>query len=148
MPGRSRQTGAGGRAAGEAGRSAEEAAALYLRRLGYRIVSRNYRCRQGEIDIIAWDGPNLVFVEVRQRTDGGLAAESIDSRKRRKIVAAARHYLYRLAGQAAELPPCRFDAVCLALPPAGQAEAGAGEAGAGETAITLLKNAFDLSDLY
>ena len=43
----------------------EAAAAQYLAHVGYTIVERNYRCRTGEIDLVAWDGDQLVFVEVR-----------------------------------------------------------------------------------
>ena len=47
------------------GSRSERAAARFLKSLGYRVVTRNYRCRHGEIDLIALDGRCLVFVEVR-----------------------------------------------------------------------------------
>lgn len=93
------------------GRDAEALAATYLQRQGLRIVERNWRCRFGEIDLIARDGPSLVFIEVRARTSlryGG-AAESIDRRKRSRLIAAASQYL---AG-AGSHTPCRFDAVLI-----------------------------------
>ena len=76
-----------------------------------RIVARNYRCRQGEVDLVAKDGETLVFVEVRWRSGDrfGGAAESIDARKLKRMAKAARHYL---AGQGADRP-CRFDAVLI-----------------------------------
>jgi putative endonuclease len=91
------------------GLAAERLAASYLVDHGLVVSQRNYRCRYGEIDIIARDGATLVFVEVRQRaTDSfGGAAESITAAKRIRLVAAARHYLARLR----KMPPCRFDAV-------------------------------------
>ena len=49
------------------GAAGEKAAAKYLRRRGYRIVARNYRCRGGEIDLIALDADTIVFVEVKTR---------------------------------------------------------------------------------
>ena len=94
------------------GAGAERAAETFLLRRGLRIVARNYRTPRGEIDIIADDGGTLVFVEVRMRSGGafGGAEESIDRRKRQRIVAAARHFL--ASGASAE-PPCRFDAMLL-----------------------------------
>ena len=91
------------------GSAAERLAASYLIQQGLVVSQRNYRCRYGEIDIIARDGATLVFVEVRQRASEsfGGAAESITAAKRARLVAAARHYLARLRS----IPACRFDAV-------------------------------------
>jgi len=93
------------------GAAAEALAARFLQARGVRIVERNYRCRGGEIDIIARDGSTLVFVEVRlRRSDAfGGAAASITAAKRRRLGLAARHYLGRLGRE----PPCRFDAILL-----------------------------------
>lgn len=98
-------------ARGEAGRRAEALAAVFLEGRGLAIVERNFRCRRGEIDIIARDGQTLVFVEVRLRSrqDYGGAAASITAAKRSRLAAAALFYLGRLA----RTPPCRFDAVLL-----------------------------------
>ena len=95
-----------------AGQDAEDIAAAYMESRGLKIVARNYRCRFGEIDIIAEDQGTLVFVEVRMRTrtDFGTAAESIHAAKRRRLVAAARHYLARTRADRA----CRFDAFLVA----------------------------------
>jgi putative endonuclease len=92
------------------GAAAEAAAAAFLARQGLHLVCANYRCRFGEIDLVLRDGATIVFVEVRLRTHSafGGAAASIDSRKRSRIIAAARHYL---AGKPEV--PCRFDAVLL-----------------------------------
>jgi putative endonuclease len=94
-----------------AGGEAEEAAARYLARHGLEILRRNYRTRQGEIDLIAREGATLVFVEVRLRTSErfGGALGSIHARKRRRIEAAARHFLMRFKRE----PACRFDVVTL-----------------------------------
>ncbi len=77
------------------GAAAEEAACRYLLRQGLTCLSRNYRCRQGEIDLVMADGDCLVFVEVRQRRTirYGSASESVDRRKQQKLIQAARHYL-------------------------------------------------------
>ena len=92
-----------------AGGAAEEAAERFLARNRLLIVERNYRTRQGEIDLIAREGETLVFVEVRMRSGSGFggALESITAAKRRRLVAAARHYLSKLTRE----PPCRFDVV-------------------------------------
>jgi putative endonuclease len=96
------------------GEAAEELAARLLAKKGLVVVARNYRTRFGEVDLVARDGATLVFVEVRARTWAafGGAAGSIDARKQRRIVAAARHYLARLGTE----PPCRFDVVTLQGP--------------------------------
>jgi putative endonuclease len=111
-------------AAQAAGDAAEEAAARHLERHGLGIVARNYRTRLGEIDLVAQEGPVLVFVEVRSRADArhGGALESITASKRRRIVAAARHFLSRLGHE----PRCRFDVVAVE-----------------EETTTWLKGAFD-----
>ena len=56
------------------GNGYEQKAAEFLRREGYEILERNFRCRQGEIDLIAREGVYLVFVEVKYRRDGGSGA--------------------------------------------------------------------------
>lgn len=93
------------------GRNAETLAARYLESRGLTIVERNYRCRYGEIDLIARDGLTLVFVEVRARRSRafGGAAASITAAKRNKLRRTALHYLAALGRS----PRCRFDAVLL-----------------------------------
>ena len=93
------------------GAAAEERAARFLATRGLRVIARNYRCRFGEIDLIAWDADAIVFVEVRMRRSSafGGAIGSIDRRKQKKLTLTARHYLSRLARE----PRCRFDAVLL-----------------------------------
>ncbi len=92
------------------GDAAEQLALEYLQHHGLVLLARNYRCRMGEVDLIMRDGATLVFVEVRLRGKGAFAsaAESIDARKQRRIVAAAMHYLMRQREA-----PCRFDCVLL-----------------------------------
>lgn len=92
------------------GHDAEQLAADYLSRRGLRIVARNFRCRSGEIDLIAEDGGQTVFVEVRLRRGQafGGAAASISPEKQRRLASAARYYL---AGKSER--PCRFDAILL-----------------------------------
>jgi putative endonuclease len=101
-------------AARHRGAEAEELAARLLANRGLVVVARNYRTRFGEVDLVARDGATLVFVEVRARRWAafGGAAGSVDTRKQKRIVAAARHYLARLGTE----PPCRFDVVTLQGP--------------------------------
>ena len=77
------------------GKRGEELAADYLWAAGCSIVTSNYRCPWGEIDLIARDGDELAFVEVRTRrtTTFGTPRESITRRKANHLVAAAQHYL-------------------------------------------------------
>lgn len=94
-----------------AGGDGELRAEAFLARQGLEIVARNFSTRLGEIDLVACDGPTLVFVEVRLRSDArfGGAAASITPAKQRRIVQAARQYLLGVK----PVPPCRFDVVAL-----------------------------------
>jgi putative endonuclease len=94
------------------GASAEADAAQLLIAAGYRIVERNFRCKAGELDIIARDGDVLVFVEVRSRSDDehGTAAEMIGRTKQHRVVRVARCYL---AARAPAFDECRFDIVAI-----------------------------------
>ena len=78
------------------GRKGEQMAADALRARGYRIVERNFRCRYGEIDLIAEEQNDLVFVEVKTRrgTAFGHPEEAVTLTKRRKLVEVATYYLY------------------------------------------------------
>lgn len=101
------------------GAAGEDAAVALLRRSGYRILARNYRCPRGELDIVAEDGDELVFVEVRTRRPGAMVGplESIDARKQRQIVRAAEQYLLAKGGFER---PWRVDVVAVELNAAGQ----------------------------
>lgn len=79
------------------GRRGEELAGRHLETLGLRIRERNVRLPPGELDLVAEDGPTLVFVEVRttgQQTFGS-AAESVTGQKRRRLIRLAQTYLQR-----------------------------------------------------
>ncbi len=79
----------------ELGRSSEDEAVLFLRRNGFRVLERNYRCRLGEVDIVARDGDYVVFVEVRSSRTGSFVHPkySIGPRKMRTIGKVALNYL-------------------------------------------------------
>lgn len=93
------------------GAEAEAMAATFLEKKGLKVIYRNYRCRLGEIDLIALDGHTTVFIEVRQRASSayGGAAYSITHTKKQRLLRAARHYLSRLRS----MPQCRFDALLI-----------------------------------
>ena len=98
----------------ERGDWGEERAARYLRLHGYRILERNFRCRQGEIDIIARKGNIVAFVEVKQRKDAshGEAREFVTLSKQRRILSAAELWLVKTG---CELQP-RFDVIEIYAP--------------------------------
>lgn len=89
----------------------EQKAADYLALAGYRLIEKNYRCRVGEIDLIAVQGSYLVFVEVKYRSDtkAGYGYEAVDWRKQKKIRRTALWYLTEKKIPASQ--PCRFDVV-------------------------------------
>jgi len=99
----------------------EETAAKHLSGKGFRILERGYRARFGEIDIIARDGEELVFVEVKARQSRGCGdpLESITAAKRRRILRAASLYLQSTGAWDS---PCRFDIVAIRIGPGGEEE--------------------------
>ena len=94
---------------GETGKLGEDAACAYLEKKGYRIVSRNYHSKDGEVDIISTLGAYLVFTEVKTRKQNTLVSgfEAVDERKRRKIYLTAVKYM---AENETDLQP-RFDVI-------------------------------------
>lgn len=93
----------------QTGAAYEERAARWMESRGIRILEKNFRCRQGEIDLIARDGKYLVFVEVKYRKNSasGYPAEAVDVRKQRRIADTALYYCY--THKIPESQPCRFD---------------------------------------
>lgn len=91
------------------GSQAEADAESFLKNLGYSIIHRNFRCKLGEIDIIARDDATVVFVEVKSRASSsfGLAQEFVSVSKRRKLIKAAFIYIQQKRLDC----PMRFDVV-------------------------------------
>ena len=79
------------------GRQGEDAAIEYLQQQNYTILDRNFYCHFGEIDVVAWDGEFVVFIEVKSRsnTSFGLPRQAVDWRKQKTIVKCAEYWLYR-----------------------------------------------------
>jgi len=111
------------------GAQGERAAERFLRRQGYTIVARNYRCRSGEVDLIALDRATLVFIEVKTRAQPGFGTpfESVHRRKQRQIQRAAQQYI---AENRLDDRDARFDVVGVWLENGG-------------VKCELVKNAFD-----
>lgn len=113
------------------GAAAEELAAANLIEKGYRILDRNWRCRQGELDIIAETKETLVVIEVRSRsgtTSFGTPSESVNARKIMQVRSTAQQYIHQKRYYER---PIRFDVISVLL-------------GADLTAISLehIENAF------
>lgn len=112
------------------GRNWERVAESMLCRRGLRILTRNYLCRSGEIDLVMLDGPVLVFVEVRYRHSDryGSGADSVTWSKQCRIVSAARQFLGRHPKYGQH--PARFDVVSIGR-------------GASGVEINWIRSAFD-----
>ena len=110
------------------GRSAEALALQHLIDSGLRLIERNWSCRSGELDLVMLDGDTVVFVEVRYRKHAawGGALESVDARKRQRLILAAELFLQRESRWGKQ--PCRFDVVAI---------------GPGDTGLNWLRNAFE-----
>jgi len=115
----------------EKGTKGEDLATACLKKEGYRIIERNYRCRYGEIDIIAMDKKDVVFVEVKGRESDtfGSPEEAIGPAKQKKISMVALHYLQE---KGLDDHSARFDVVTIRFMPQGNQ-------------VQLIRNAFDLS---
>jgi len=113
------------------GQVAEQLACDYLQQQKLTLITKNYHCRRGEIDLIMQDQDTLVFVEVRYRKSNryGSALESIDFKKQQKIIFTAQHYL---STQSPSLSLYRFDVIAI-TPTKVQPE------------ITWVKDAFQLN---
>ncbi|MBD8917334.1 MAG: YraN family protein [Lachnospiraceae bacterium] len=93
------------------GTCAEERAAVFLQARGMQILARNYRCRQGEIDLIARDGRYLVFVEVKYRSSACCAdpLSAVNRAKQRKICRVADYF--RFTQKVPDDVPVRYDVI-------------------------------------
>lgn len=98
-----------GASAGTEGARGEALAAAYVEERGYTVLEKNYRCRTGEIDLIARQGSSLAFVEVKTRKNAlrGQPREYVTATKQRRLRSAAMHYL--MCNPEAENLLLRFD---------------------------------------
>jgi putative endonuclease len=115
----------------ELGKFGEELAYKKIKRLGYKKIIRNYRCPQGEVDLIANDGDTLVFIEIKTRRDKsvGYAKEAVNARKRRQLSKVA---LFYMKSNNCFETKARFDVIAISLK-------------GGKPLIEVIKNAFDLA---
>lgn len=95
------------------GAKVEQMVKEYISENGMSVLEMNYRCRQGEIDIIAKDGAYYVFIEVKYRsnTNFGTPQEAVDLSKQKRICKAAQYYMY--SHHLSEFTPVRFDVVAV-----------------------------------
>lgn len=103
------------------GRRGEDIAARYLEGQGCVVLARNWRCREGELDIVSTDGETLVVCEVKTRSGlgYGLPAESVTREKIARIMRLTDKWL---SSQGVGHVPIRFDVIAVLLPPGGAAE--------------------------
>ncbi len=80
------------------GNNGEKIAVKYLERIEYEILKRNFYCRQGEIDIIAKDKNEIVFIEVKTRTNNyfGNPSDAVNAIKQKHMYKAAKYFLYKM----------------------------------------------------
>ncbi len=109
----------------------ERAAKEYLKKRGYKILETNFRCALGEIDIVAWEGDSLVFVEVRTRRSQtfGTPEESITAAKKARLIRLAQSYVQ---GHRDSSSPWRIDIVAIEIDQGGKI-----------SRIDLIQNAVD-----
>lgn len=112
------------------GREGEKVAEQYLKKKGYKLVERNYRCMTGEVDLIVLDRRVIVFVEVKTRSDYsfGTPFEAVEFRKQQKMIQAAQFFLHSKGLHERE---ARFDVVGISWP-------------AGKPVVEHIENAFEL----
>jgi putative endonuclease len=113
------------------GREGERIAERYLKKKGYALVERNYRCRGGEVDLIVLDRRVVVFVEVKTRTDHGFGnpLEAVEPRKQRRMILAAQLFLHQKKLHERD---ARFDVVGISWPGT-------------EPVVEHVQNAFEIS---
>jgi len=113
------------------GERGEALAVRYLRKKGYKILERNYRCRWGEIDLVASDKGSLVFIEIKTRasTDFGQPQEAVGFSKQKKLILSAKAYM--VERHVDEETNARFDVVAVHL-------------GQSDPWIDVIKDAFQL----
>ncbi len=101
------------------GRRSEILGIDYLRSLGFRIAASPYRTKYGEVDVVAWDGDVLVFIEVKARHSAAPPEDNVGERKRQRVIRAAQGYIssHRLQEAA-----CRFDILAVTSIPGSNPE--------------------------
>lgn len=113
------------------GKEGERLAEEYLKKKGYKLVERNYRCSMGELDLIVLDRRVVVFVEVKTRTGHGFGSpfEAVEFRKQHKMIQVAQYFLTE---KRLHQRDARFDVVGISWP-------------GGDPVVEHIENAFELS---
>jgi putative endonuclease len=114
----------------QTGKRGEDCAVRFLKKAGYRIIERNYRCAFGEMDIVALDSGTISFIEVKSRTSNrfGNPEEAVVTKKQKKLSQIALHYL---KAKNLDEHRARFDVVAINF-------------SSEDEGVTLIKDAFDL----
>lgn len=104
------------------GRWGEKQSENFLRKKGFRLITRNFRCKPGEVDLIMSDDTGaIVFIEVKTRRSEAIvnAQDAVNAEKRRKLVYASKYFVrkYRVSGR-----PLRFDVMAVVLPEKGKVQ--------------------------
>jgi putative endonuclease len=115
------------------GRRSEIDGAAYLRSLGFRVVASGYRTPEGEVDLIAWDGDQLVFIEVKSRQSDAPPEDAVGFQKQQRVIRAAHSYIARYRHHERSY---RFDILAITALPGS------------EPAFRLLRDAFRESPDY
>lgn len=102
------------------GLAAEQEVKAWLEGQGYQVVDHNVRTLGGELDLVAYDGATLCFIEVRSRADEQMGGplETVGPAKQRRLIRAARGFLLERFNSETETPVCRFDVVGVTRQPA------------------------------
>lgn len=113
------------------GAAAEDQALAFLRKQGMSLLTRNYTCKCGELDLVMLDQQTVVFIEVRMRSSNrwGGAAASIGIHKQTRLIKTAQHFLQQHAKF--NRHPCRFDVCCIGP-----------DAASGKPGLDWIKSAF------
>lgn len=113
------------------GKAGEDLASTFLKKEGYKIIERNFKCPLGEIDIIALDKGTLVFVEVKTRSSNifGLPEEAVNHRKQRQMIKTAQLYISK---KKLFNNPARFDVAAVTI-------------SGGKAEVRVIRNAFEVS---
>ncbi|HEX2932858.1 MAG TPA: YraN family protein [Candidatus Binatia bacterium] len=115
----------------ELGKEGERVAEQYLKKKGYKLIERNYRCAGGELDLIVLDRRVVVFVEVKTRTGQGFGSpiEAVEFHKQRKMIQAAQYFL---TDKKLHQRDARFDVIGVSWP-------------GREPVVEHIENAFELT---
>lgn len=121
----------------QTGQTGEALAETFLKKHGYRMVEHNFRCKFGEIDLIAYKDKTLCFIEVKTRSSDafGEPIDAVDRAKQKRLIRLANYYLFKK--KVSDALPCRFDVVSILM---GQDKTAVSPANRDKPTIELITN--------